>query len=533
MHRPRHLAVLLALLGALALTLPTAASADGPGPALVVAVSGPSTTTVGDTSTFTVTVTNATGLDAGQLELTVSSALPLLSLTSPGAACDAAAARCDTASLPAGAVLSAQVTVHQDLSGTYDLTAGAYGVATTGEDLGTGSASLAFTVAAAPTSLTLTVGPASPVAGSTVTLTARLTTAAGQPVVGEPVTFSRRTGGASEQVGVGTTGSDGVATVTDVAVDTTTYDATYAGSLALGASSAAAAVTVRLGVAVRVSPATVPPGAPLDVVVTVTPAAPAARVAVQQRIGRGGWRTVARPVLDAHGTATVHLRVGGGTGRWSYRVVVPGDGVRSAGSGSAATTVTVRGRGSARAWAPEAGTRSAPVRWNPCAPISYTVNDRLGPPGARADLTEALRRVTMASGLRFRFAGRTSALPQGFLGNTRPGTLLVAWTTPARSSYLPDGVAGFGGYVSSGRRITSGTVTIDARWAKHAPTGFGAGDTDGGVLMHEIGHAVGLGHVSDRWSVMQPVVDLPSAVWGAGDLAGLRAVGRAHGCLSG
>ena len=50
--------------------------------------------------------------------------------------------------------------------------------------------------------------------------------------------------------------------------------------------------------------------------------------------------------------------------------------------------------------------------------------------------------------------------------------------------------------------------------------------------MHEPGHAVGPGHSFDPWSIIQPSLgDLPAGVLGAADLAGLRKLGRASGCL--
>ena len=86
-------------------------------------------------------------------------------------------------------------------------------------------------------------------------------------------------------------------------------------------------------------------------------------------------------------------------------------------------------------------------------------------------------------------------------------------------------------------RISTGYVLINADYARTAPAGFGADQPHGNVLMHELGHLVGLDHpeevprLADDWQVMTQSGGLPASVWGAGDLAGLRRVGRTAGCL--
>lgn len=66
------------------------------------------------------------------------------------------------------------------------------------------------------------------------------------------------------------------------------------------------------------------------------------------------------------------------------------------------------------------------------------------------------------------------------------------------------------------------------------PNGFGPGVTWGRIMLHELGHVVGLGHVSDPNQVMHgPITDPSSATnsaYGIGDLAGLRLLGRQAGC---
>lgn len=71
---------------------------------------------------------------------------------------------------------------------------------------------------------------------------------------------------------------------------------------------------------------------------------------------------------------------------------------------------------------------------------------------------------------------------------------------------------------------------MNTNFTKRAEPGFGAGSPHGMVLMHEVGHVVGLDHYGDRRQIMHPSATLPAAVWGAGDLAGLRRIGKVGGC---
>ena len=143
--------------------------------------------------------------------------------------------------------------------------------------------------------------------------------------------------------------------------------------------------------------------------------------------------------------------------------------------------------------------------------------------------------VYEATGLRFRYAGTTDRVafsnrkPKG-----SPATVIVAWADERTVPLLAGGVAGLGG--SSSRVIDgqawlrNGGVTLN-RNARVKP-GFGQGSTVGELLLHEIGHVLGLAHVDDPTQVMQPGRTLPGHDrYQAGDLAGLRQAGAANGCL--
>ena len=98
----------------------------------------------------------------------------------------------------------------------------------------------------------------------------------------------------------------------------------------------------------------------------------------------------------------------------------------------------------------------------------------------------------------------------------------------------PETVIGFGGNRSTARpdgvsEIVSGYVLLDQDHA--LPAGFGIGSSWGKTMLHEMTHAVGLGHAAGAEQLMYPQVAQTPAGFGAGDLSGLKAVGAGQGCF--
>lgn len=182
-----------------------------------------------------------------------------------------------------------------------------------------------------------------------------------------------------------------------------------------------------------------------------------------------------------------------------------------------------------------------PARWDPCEPIGYVVNPQWMPHEGRADLAEALRRVSAVSGLRFVDEGDTTELPARDRAAYQPdrygqrwAPLLVAWVPPqhtdlglgadAKGVAMSVAVAGH-----RGGSIVTAQVALDAD--RRLSSGFGPGATEGEVLLHELAHAVGLGHVDDPTQVMYFRTTNSESEFGAGDRAGLTALGASAGCL--
>jgi hypothetical protein len=187
----------------------------------------------------------------------------------------------------------------------------------------------------------------------------------------------------------------------------------------------------------------------------------------------------------------------------------------------------------------------APARWDPCTPIHYVVQPGWIPAAGRADLAEALRRLSAASGLQFVDDGDTDELPSLDRAAYQPerygerwAPLLIGWVPPGRTDLgLSGGLEGGGVQGISlatvvpstgGPSLVSGQVVLNAD--NRLSAGFGAGTTDGEVLLHELAHAVGLNHVLDRTQMMYPQTTSSESAFGAGDRAGLAALGAPAGC---
>ncbi|HEX7133396.1 MAG TPA: hypothetical protein VF228_12525 [Iamia sp.] len=181
-----------------------------------------------------------------------------------------------------------------------------------------------------------------------------------------------------------------------------------------------------------------------------------------------------------------------------------------------------------------------PVAWDPCDAIHYVVNDELAPEGAMEIMDDAIALVEQATGLVFVDDGPTDEMaPVGVDGEradsdpARYGDgwspVLISWTDAMAHPEL-DGAAGLANptwrEAASGERVyITGYIEMAGDYAADLIAQGGRDDVLG-IMMHELGHLVGLAHVTPSDQVMTDDPNSTPSVWGTGDLVGLATVGR-------
>ena len=185
----------------------------------------------------------------------------------------------------------------------------------------------------------------------------------------------------------------------------------------------------------------------------------------------------------------------------------------------------------------------SPVRWDPCTTIRWTANVASAPAGGLDVLKAAVARVGALTGTSWEFVGTTATQPAaGYLpirAQAQYPPVLIGWTDGTKSDLLAGQArsvlgmtrtAWFGVQLPDGKKLaaTRGAVIALDRTDALPLKGNNSWSA---VALHELAHAMGLGHVSDRTQLMASVLPAVTDLQ-AGDRAGLAKVGRAAGCVT-
>lgn len=188
-----------------------------------------------------------------------------------------------------------------------------------------------------------------------------------------------------------------------------------------------------------------------------------------------------------------------------------------------------------------------PLRWDACRPIEFVLSLDGLPTDVRPDVTEALDRLSRASGLELRLMSTTEERPRidrplvvrdG--AGWRWSPVLIGWMSPAEAAAVgvpletQDRGVALPISVRDGDResYVTGQVVLNAQRADLVAGFSDRTDAWGATLLHELAHLLGLAHVDDGRELMATDPGRGPVAFGPGDLAGLAAVGAVAGCNS-
>lgn len=178
-----------------------------------------------------------------------------------------------------------------------------------------------------------------------------------------------------------------------------------------------------------------------------------------------------------------------------------------------------------------------PVSYDPCRRIHYVIRALGEPVGGAQIITDAVLRVSRATGLRFVYDGATSEAPSRLRSPYQPARygdrwapVLISWVTHYENPDFATDVLGQGGsfpvrlpyepsvYVTGQVELDPMQLASILRW----PNGD---HVVRAIVLHELGHLVGLDHVTAASQLMYPRSQPEVTEFGAGDLTGLAALG--------
>lgn len=173
-----------------------------------------------------------------------------------------------------------------------------------------------------------------------------------------------------------------------------------------------------------------------------------------------------------------------------------------------------------------------PVTYSSCDPIHIEVNPRTMPDGAEGILDEAVETMTELTGLELVVVGETSRVPSERVRHWEP--VLIAWSDDTEVPELAGRTVGLAGSVRRGGGwfddetdlYLTGQVALDGPDFESILDGGLFGREEAlAIMMHELGHVLGLDHVDDPSQLMH-YENYGVLAPQAGDRAGLALLGQ-------
>lgn len=180
---------------------------------------------------------------------------------------------------------------------------------------------------------------------------------------------------------------------------------------------------------------------------------------------------------------------------------------------------------------------ATPVAWDPCRPIHFVERTLNEPIGGDQVLIAAISRISQVTGLQFINDGPTSEIPSFRRLSYQPNAygdrwapVLISWMTEAEN---PDFVTNTEGETApsavslngSPKTYVSGSIELDATKLAQTLTMPGGTNLVYAVILHELGHLIGLAHVIDPGQLMFPESGRGLTDFAAGDLTGAAILG--------
>jgi hypothetical protein len=173
-----------------------------------------------------------------------------------------------------------------------------------------------------------------------------------------------------------------------------------------------------------------------------------------------------------------------------------------------------------------------PVTWSPCRPIHWVMRPGGEPAHGQALVRDAFTRLGAVTGLRFVYDGTTDEEPRFDRRPYQPerygdrwAPVLVTWATLPAVGSLGAQVAGEAmpwPVTTENGDLTyvTGVVAIEPRTTNLSIARYGDGAARM-IIMHELGHLMGLAHVTDSAQIMSPTASPLVTEYQPGDRAGL------------